>query len=176
MAVDARAGAPGHADLIFVFGTRLPTPAHVAADLYGRGLAPAVLVTGGSARQDDGLNEARHHRDLLVAAGVPAGAIVVEDRSTHTLDNVVMAKPLLQQQGIDPTSVITVVKRHHRRALMLLAHHMPTIQEIYVADYDAPLLGDRLARELTYISALIEDGVDPLVADGGTWRRTGSTA
>lgn len=63
-AVDARAGAPRHADLVFIFGTRLPTPAHVAAGLYHNGLSPVVLLTGGSARQDDGLNEARHHHGL----------------------------------------------------------------------------------------------------------------
>lgn len=58
---------------------------------------------------------------------------------------------------------------------MLLAHHISSIQQIYVADYDAPLRGDRLEREPKYIRALVEDGVDPLVKDAGAWLRTKST-
>jgi len=56
-AIDARAAGLAAADLIFVFGTRLTEPAVIAADLYRRSLAPFVVLTGGSDRQPDRLNE-----------------------------------------------------------------------------------------------------------------------
>ncbi len=43
--LDASTVAPASAELIWVFGTRRPEPAHIAADLYLRGIAPLVVVT-----------------------------------------------------------------------------------------------------------------------------------
>ncbi len=42
---------PRRADLAFVFGTRLPEPANLAANLFGRDLVEYVVLTGaGKAR------------------------------------------------------------------------------------------------------------------------------
>lgn len=170
--IDARATGLGPADVIFVFGTRLPTPARIAADLYNRGLAPLVVVTGGGVRQPDGLVEAHAHRDLLIAAEVPAEAILVEDRSTHTGENVSFALDLLAQAGSFPVTVIAVVKRHHRRAVVTLAHASPSIERIFAVDHDAPFDDARVAREVTYLEDLASAGVDLLVAEGNGWRRS----
>ena len=164
--------APGvvPCELIFVFGTRLPEPARIAAELFHAGMAPKVLVTGGSARQADGLHEAEHHRGLLVAAGVPERAIVVEGRSTSTQENVDLGLALLDEP---PRTVLAVVKRHHRRALLLLADAEPAIERICVAAYDqADVTADRLHRERERVARLIADGVDPLVRDEPGWVRT----
>lgn len=164
--------APGlvPCDLIFVFGTRLPEPALIAADLFHAGMAPRVLVTGGSARQADGLHEAEHHRDLLVAAGVPEAAILVEGRSASTQENVDFGLALLDEP---PRTVLAVVKRHHRRALLLLAHACPTIERICVAAYDPPDFGDdRERREHEAVARLVADGLDPLVRDEPGWVRS----
>ena len=164
--------APGivASDLIFVFGTRLPEPAGIAADLFHAGMAPRILVTGGSARQADGLHEAEHHRDLLVAAGVPEAAIVVERRSTTTQENIDLGLALLDEP---PRTVIAVVKRHHRRALLLLAHAAPTIERICVAAYDPPDFGDdRPRREREAVARLLAEGYDPLRLDEPGWVRT----
>lgn len=100
--IDARAVGLGPADLIFVFGTRLEAPAVLAADLFIRGLAPLVVVTGGTSRQADGLNEARHHLELLTIRGVPRDAVIVEDRSANTSENVLFALPLVHARCGDP--------------------------------------------------------------------------
>jgi uncharacterized SAM-binding protein YcdF (DUF218 family) len=171
-AIDARAAGLGPANAIFVFGTRMPEPAHLAAGLYVRGLAPIVVVTGGGSRQSDGLIESHQHRDVLITAGVPGAAIVVEDRSSHTAENISFAMDMLEARGVSLTTVIAVVKRHHRRAVVTLAHRAPALEQIFVVDYAAPCDDDRIARELAYLSDLAADGVDLLVADGNGWRRS----
>jgi uncharacterized SAM-binding protein YcdF (DUF218 family) len=176
--MDARAPGLGPADLSFVFGTRLARPAELAADLFLNGLAPMVVVTGGSERQPDGLNEAEHHRDVLLSKGVPEHAIVVENRSTNTPENVLFALPMIGARcDRAPETVIAVVKRFHRRALITLARLMPSIERIYAVDYEpdvalAPPNPDRTQRETTHLQALAAEGVDLLVADGNGWRRS----
>lgn len=170
--LDARCDALGRADAIIVFGTRLPDPAHRAADLFQRGLAPVVVVTGGAARQADGLNEAHRHAQILREAGVPVGAVVVDDRSTHTGENVRFALEALAQREIIPRTVIAVVKEHHRRALVTLAHQGPSIETIYSATYPAPISDERLQKEALHFERLDTEGVDLLVRTNEGWRRT----
>lgn len=69
--VDAHAPGLDAADFIFIFGTRLGPRAQIliAAELFERGLAPLIVVTGGGARQPDAMNEAEHHRDVLFELG-----------------------------------------------------------------------------------------------------------
>lgn len=79
---------------------------------------------------------------------------------------------LLQQPGIDPTSDIAVVKRHHHRALMLLARRMPKVQRIYVADYDGPSAATVWPRA-QIPDRPDRDGVDPLITEEGHGAETG---
>ncbi len=100
--------APVPADLAFVFGTRLPDPVRLVADLVRQSMARSVVLTGG-ANGLTGVNEARTHLELLLGLGVPRNLIIVEDTSTNTLEN-----------------VIVVAKWFHcRRAMMTLKRHMP---------------------------------------------------
>jgi len=95
------------ADLILVLGRRLegdrPTPvfearlAH-AADLWRRGLAPRILVAGGPTGRAS-RSEAEAGRAWLLAEGVPAGALLVEDQSQHTLENLFHVRATLRAEG-----------------------------------------------------------------------------
>ena len=173
-AIDARAAGLAAADLIFVFGTRLTEPAVIAADLYRRRLAPYVVLTGGADRQADRLNEAEHHQGLLLAAGVPADSLIVENRSSNTYENVLFALPLIEERRPNPRSVIAVVKSSHRRALITLAHYAPSIGRIYAVAYEVEVGAERIAKEHRHVRELVGAGVDPLVADGQGWSRTRS--
>jgi uncharacterized SAM-binding protein YcdF (DUF218 family) len=95
--IDAQAGEVLSADLIFIFGTRHWTPAELAAELYHAGRAPLVVTTGGPDHHPRGVSEAVMHQRLLVGAGVPEEAVIVEDRSATTLENVTMAAPLMRR-------------------------------------------------------------------------------
>lgn len=118
--LDATTSLPERADLLFVFGNRLPTPAQMAVDLFTRYPTSLIVLTGGS-NQHTGENEALSHYTIVRSAGVPEEAIIVESRSRNTLENVTLAVPLLEQT-IPLTSVTAVLAickwMHSRRALM----------------------------------------------------------
>jgi len=95
------------ADAILVLGRRLeqdqPTQvfearlAHAEA-LWRLGLAPHIFVAGGTtgnARR----SEAEAGRDWLVARGVPVEALILEDRSQHTLENLFNVRADLRVAG-----------------------------------------------------------------------------
>ena len=185
--IDAQAGDVLQADLIFIFGTLHWTPAELAADLYHAGRAPFVVTTGGPDHHPRGLSEAVVHQRLLVGAGVPEEAVIVEDRSTTTLENVTMAAPLIAEAVGSVRSVIAVVKWFHRRALVNLAAHAPHIERIYAAAYEPFNTGRRIVlgrqnwaescprsvhRETRYMRGLDADGFDLLQRTDAGWVRT----
>lgn len=185
--IDSHAGAIGQADFILLFGTRHWTPAELAADLFLAGHSPLIVATGGSDRHPKQLSEAIVHRDLLLAAGVPSEAVVTETKSLSTTENVTLALPLIEQRIGSPRSVIAVVKWYHRRALVTLARHAPSIERIYAADYE-PFNTDRrialsrsnwrdscprsVERERQYMDDFVAAGVDVLARTGAGWVRT----
>ncbi len=73
---------------------------------------------------------------------------MVESRSQSTYENVMMAMPLVLERVDDVRTVLTVVKWFHRRALVTLAHHVPTIERIFAAAYEPydPVTGKLLLR------------------------------
>lgn len=78
-----------------------------AAQLYQAGKAPFVLVTGGSLPWSDAGAEAPAMQRLLEAWGVPASAIVQEDRSRTTRENAVYSAPILQARGVHSVLLVT---------------------------------------------------------------------
>jgi uncharacterized SAM-binding protein YcdF (DUF218 family) len=136
--LDATTPLPDHADLLFVVGSKWITSAHLAADLYRRNIAPYVVLTGGDNRYT-GENEANAHCSILLEAGVPADRMIVENRSTNTLENVTFALPLIEP--VIPLAsiktVLVVVKwMHSRRAVMTLKKHMPRGIRYYVHTFE----------------------------------------
>jgi len=136
--LDATTPLPEHADLIFVFGSRQPTAAEITAQLYHEKHAPLIVVTGGINRYT-GHNEADLFLDVLTHSGVPRENIIVENKSTNTLENVVFALPLIEQK--QPLSlfqsVLAVCKwMHSRRALMTLKRHFPRGIRYYAHTYE----------------------------------------
>lgn len=184
--VDAHAGAVHPADVVFVFGTQHWSPAELAASLYFDGMAPKIILTGGPSRHPRGRAEARVHRDLLIAAGVPESAVLVEETSRHTGENVSHAAPLLNRIG-PVTSAIAVVKWFHRRALITLAAQVPSLERIYAADYEPFNANTRsslaratwetscpksVAKEERYLQAMLDEQVDLLTRTDDGWIRS----
>lgn len=114
-------------DLVFVFGTRHPEPAQVAADLMKRGMGRFLVLTGGN-NPINGMGEALTHLKIVLGQGVERERVIVESESTNTLENVVFAIPKITERvTLDRVkSVVVVTKWYHcRRAMMTLRRHFP---------------------------------------------------
>ena len=88
-----------------------------AARLYRQGLAPRILVSGGSHTGTDGrplMPEAEAMKQVLITLGVPAGAIDTEIRSRNTRDN---AAESARQIGPGQRVALVTSASHMRRAL-----------------------------------------------------------
>ena len=105
------------ADAIMIFGTgvradgtasmTLRARTRHAYELWKRGLAPLILCTGGVGAH--GPAESEVQKRLLVGWGVPASAIVIEERSTSTWENAKFGAPLLPRGA----QVIAVSDPYH---------------------------------------------------------------
>ena len=106
------------ADAIVVLGCRMPRDgrpggalerrvAH-AAELWRRGEAPLLLLSGGGGHQR---SEADAMRELALAEGVPASALLLEDRSRDTIENAVFSAAVLREKSL--RRVIVVSEAYH---------------------------------------------------------------
>lgn len=69
--------------------------AEKAAALYRAGRVARIVATGGAG--DHPPSEARVTRDVLAALGVPETAVILEEHSTTTLENLINARALLPE-------------------------------------------------------------------------------
>lgn len=132
------------ADLLFIFGTStIDSDAleSMARDCQ-KGRFPKVMVTGLSGRlySETGTPVAHIMRDELIARGVPSDLILVQDRSTNTLEDVAFSLDVLEQHSISPESIAFLCKAHHSgRCLRTLRKFFPSqtlSPVIYVAEYE----------------------------------------
>ena len=132
------------ADLLFIFGTSSidnEILESVARDCQ-QGCFPKVLVTGLSGRFYDETGKPVAHimRDELITRGVPSDVILVQDRSTNTLEDVAFSLDVLEKHSISPESIAFLCKAHHSgRCLRTLRKFFPsqTLSPItYVAEYE----------------------------------------
>jgi len=103
----AQGDHPEAADAILVLGRKLendqPTAifqarlAH-AADLWRKGIAPRIVVAGGLTGNAS-RSEAEVGLAWLAARGVDPGALLAEDRSQHTLENLFNVRAHLRAEG-----------------------------------------------------------------------------
>ncbi len=137
---------PRKSDVIFLPGGSNPRQGEHAAKLYGEGWAPLLFPSGGVSVKFDrwqGVAErgeqynGEYHSDcefltdVLIRNGVPADAIVGEDRSGHTRDNAYLSRQLADTRGIFPQTAIIACKSFHaRRCLMLYSMAFPQTEFI----------------------------------------------
>lgn len=134
---------PSQGDVALVFGTWHAWESSVekAVELYHKKLVPKIIVSGGL-NQETGLVEGNLMAAKLLSLGVPREDILIENKATNTLENVLFSKKLLDEVlGLDTIKVIVaVVKNYHaRRALMALKKQMPPHITFKVASYFSPV-------------------------------------
>ena len=114
-------------DAIIVLGARVMPDGELSTTLlhrvqtalkaYRDGYAELVIVCG-SRGKDEPETEAGAMARWLIANGVPKSAIVVEDKSTDTVENLQNAKAEMQARGLE-TAIVVTSDYHLTRALWL---------------------------------------------------------
>lgn len=90
-------------------------------ELWPQGLAPLIVVTGGS-RPGDRFTEASASADYLVERGVPASAILLEGDGTSSYESLDVVDALLEARGLD--SVLIVTDPYHSLRSRLIAQSL----------------------------------------------------
>jgi uncharacterized SAM-binding protein YcdF (DUF218 family) len=109
---------PVKADVIVVLGGGHERPER-AAELFQEHAAPRIIVSG--------LGDCEINRRLLVAVGVPANVIVLENQSHTTKENARLTIQLLREQKLKRVILVTSWY-HSRRALVCFQHFGPDIK------------------------------------------------
>ena len=103
--------APRKADVIVGFGNFNEDIPRRAAELYLQGYAPRILFTGGLGRNTVGLlpeSEADRFARVAISCGVPDEAIIREDKSTNTAENIIFTRKLLEDLNIPHDHILGV--------------------------------------------------------------------
>ena len=124
-------------DIIFLLGNRDERTARYAADIYRRGFAPKIIVSGGVSRKNDMLwkdkycTEAQHFSILMQSHGVPAEVIIEETKAQNTGENILFSYELLMSLGISLSSVMLIQKPYmERRAYATFMKQWPVANSL----------------------------------------------
>ena len=132
-------------DCILVLGSHDTRVAVRAAELWLQGWAPLVIFSGGLGRLTEGIwteTEADKFARIAIEMGVPEDAILIENKSTNTGENILFTQELLKKNGLDPQSFIVVQKPYmERRSYATFKKYWPskklivTSPQIAFSDY-----------------------------------------
>ena len=119
------------ADIICCFTSfDLSVPEYVA-QLYLRGLAPFILVSGQNAsgglqRTDWGMTEADKFAEVMVKNGVPRDKVILETEAVNSGENVRFSYELLKRMGMVPKKIILAQKpTMEKRAYATFRNYWP---------------------------------------------------
>jgi hypothetical protein len=159
------------ADVCLLFGNaRADDIANHAADLYAQGYFKRAVVSGG-VPTDDGRLEAHRMRDVLIERGVPASAILVEDKATNTGENVMNTMELLKKSGeLDAIKSVLGIGRMYagRRFLMTLEKHWPQTIKMFSAPDHYGVPRDKFHLDQSFRTAVLREyrKIDPYKEKG----------
>jgi uncharacterized SAM-binding protein YcdF (DUF218 family) len=106
------------ADAILVLCSHDTVVAERGAELFLQGWAPLLIFSGGLGaitRRMWHEPEADQFARIAMELGVPSSAILVENKSTNTGENVAFTRQLLAEKHLDPTRFIVVQKPYMER-------------------------------------------------------------
>jgi uncharacterized SAM-binding protein YcdF (DUF218 family) len=138
-----------------------------AARIYRAGRAPLIIISGGQLPwQGDLGSEAEAMRQFLADLGVPADAIMVEDRSRNTRENAQFTAALLRERGIDQVLLVTSALHMPRALATFRAAGVNTTPA--ASDFEVVPVPDQLLRWLPDAQAL-SDSTRALKEYLGLW-------
>ena len=121
-------------DVILIPGGSHPQLIQRAIELYQKGMAKYILVSGGENRKiPDYPSEAQFLKSIAVKEGVLSEAIICEEKARNTYENAVYSYEIIRDQDLDDKNVILVCKEYHsRRALFTYQKVFPAYTEFFV--------------------------------------------
>ncbi len=164
---------PEKVDAIFLPGGSHPEQPEYAAELYRKGYAKWLVPSGGvSVKRDkwpgvrskadiyngDYQSDCEFFTDVFVKNGVPADAIIGEDKSGHTRDNAFLSRKVVDENGLEIKTALIVCKAFHaRRCLMLYQLAFPDTMF-----YVCPVVCMGITKDNWYNS---EQGIDRILGE-----------
>ena len=137
----------GKADIIFIPGSSKYQLPELAAKLYKQGLSKLVLPAGkysskntefaiknveGTDYEGFYKTEWEFYKEVLIKNGVPYEVILKEEESTHTYENALFSRKVIEENQLEINKAILVCQAFHaRRVLMTYSVVFPDI-EFYV--------------------------------------------
>lgn len=125
---------PQKADCIVGFGNYNDQIALRAAELYRQGYSGRVLFTGGLGRNTAQLwskSEAEHFAETAIRAGVPPKAVIIENQSANTGENILFTRRRLSELGIPVRRILGVHQPFmERRIYAALKVHWPEVEAV----------------------------------------------
>lgn len=116
-------------DCILALGSHDLRVADRAAELYLEGWAPLLIFSGGLGNLTSDIwtvPEADQFAAIAIEKGVPENAILIENKSTNTGENILFTQQLLHEKGYNPQRFIVVQKPYmERRSYATFKKHWP---------------------------------------------------
>ena len=122
---------PKVCDIIWGLGSNDERVALRAAELYGKKLAPLILFSGGIGHRWKELTktEAQLFKEAALRLDVPESAIIVENKSNHTGENVAFSLQILDESRVLVVSALLItIPPFQRRASLTVKAHRRSIQ------------------------------------------------
>jgi uncharacterized SAM-binding protein YcdF (DUF218 family) len=107
-----------NADCIIVLGSHDTRVAVRGAEVFLQGWAPYIVFSGylGALTSEIWKHpEAEIFAEIAMKIGVPAGKILIENKSTNTGENVAFTRKLLSDKGLEARKIIAVQKPYMER-------------------------------------------------------------
>lgn len=121
-----------------------------AASLYHDGLAPRIIASGGNSLRDNNLqaeSEAAAMQAALILMGIPKQAILLEEQSLTTRQNMAFTADLLKTRGITGRLALVTSATHMSRAAAT-AQRAGMAFDVYPTDWIEPLFLRPFAQRL----------------------------
>jgi uncharacterized SAM-binding protein YcdF (DUF218 family) len=101
------------------------------------------LATGlvGRAYYETGKPVAHFLRDNFIASGIPANKILVQDRSTNTLEDAQFSLDVLEEAHITPQRIAFLSKSYHSGRCLLTMRKVFSSQQLFPITYDPQIDG-----------------------------------
>ena len=154
------------ADAILVLCSHDIRVAERGAQLFLDGFAPLLIFSGGLGgitRHIWKEREADQFARVALARGVPPAAVLIENRSTNTGENIDFTRQLLAARGLDPQTFIVVQKPYmERRSYATFRKRWPE-KPVLVTSPRVEL--DEYLQAYTHESLTVDEVISIMVGD-----------